>query len=342
MSRDNFNGYNGWGIMDSLVYISFIEPKTQQEAVELVYNKSYDEINMRPFREARKRLIRSGELKSDGSMRNATFTSSMQPFIEDVEKTYTEKLGREMSSKNAERLFKIVDSDWFRQFFREELIQKMYWLGRNDSERLDYVGAGSYSMMVIGQVVRDLWAFGVPRRLDTSIKLDVLDDYQSLDDYVEEYGRSFFLESLETLPEGSEIDKKEAHEMVKDGHNMDRPWREDYLDELFESNLFYKLPKIPGDVLSSIPGRQHSYYAVNDCELPEYLLSNYVLNSLAFENVPEEFREEFRNNLEIQLVNENDFKPLESVPSSYDMSSQEVKNISQEFKQKYYKINLST
>lgn len=62
--------------MNIRVYAAFIEPKTQKEAVEIVYDKSYQDINMRPFREARKRLTNKGLLENvDGSMRNATFKS---------------------------------------------------------------------------------------------------------------------------------------------------------------------------------------------------------------------------------------------------------------------------
>lgn len=62
--------------MNIRVYAAFIQPKTQKEAVKMVYDKSYRDINMRPFREARKRLTNKGLLENvDGSLRNATFRS---------------------------------------------------------------------------------------------------------------------------------------------------------------------------------------------------------------------------------------------------------------------------
>ncbi|MFB6182635.1 MAG: hypothetical protein ABEI78_01080 [Candidatus Nanohaloarchaea archaeon] len=57
------------------VYLSFIDPKTQKEAVEMIYNKDYENINMRPFRQAREELQNTGRLDWDGKMRNGTFTS---------------------------------------------------------------------------------------------------------------------------------------------------------------------------------------------------------------------------------------------------------------------------
>lgn len=329
--------------MDGIVYLSFINPKTQKEAVKLVYQKDYQEIDMRPFREARKRLVNQGYLKSDGSMRNAVFTSSMQAFLDQIENNLEDE-GSGLESKEKERLYKICNSEWFRHFFNSEIISEMWGLTRNESGRLDYSGAGSYSMRVIGQVFRDLWAFGYPgkrARLENNIDFSVVDQYNDFDEFIEDQGSEFILDRLELLPSGKDYSKEEVFEEIKEGHNFTTEWQEYYLKDLvFESQMLYQLPRIPVKIMNAIPGREHSYYHVLLCDFPEILISNYRLNPSSYDLVDEDFRSEFKQNFEQMLSEGKPVRPYEAVPLGVDLSDEEEEFYINTFRDEYTNIEL--
>lgn len=46
--------------MEALAYLAFGKPRTQKEAVELIYGKDYDEVNIQPFVDARESLLDKG------------------------------------------------------------------------------------------------------------------------------------------------------------------------------------------------------------------------------------------------------------------------------------------
>jgi hypothetical protein len=59
--------------LEFIMYLVFGQPKTQNEAIEIVYERDYTEVNVKPFRDARVRLMNAGKLDSDGKLRNAEF-----------------------------------------------------------------------------------------------------------------------------------------------------------------------------------------------------------------------------------------------------------------------------
>jgi hypothetical protein len=272
MTGHDYRGFKDWKLMDGIVYLSFIEPKTQKEAVEMVYQEDYDKVGMRPFREARKRLIQQGYLKSDGSMRNAVFKSSMKAFVDQVEQNLEEE-ERELSDDFRNDIYMITDSDWFRKFFSSDNIEKLSWVGRNEKGRLDYSGAGSYSMKVIGQVLRDFWGIGYHAEHRIYPRTDNIDlnQYSSFDDYVNE-DRDFFVEKLEKRF-SNELTKEEVFDIVSKGHNIEErfEWRTQVLEELFKRNLFNRLPEAPFKLREAIPGRTHSYQSPMSCDLAKKL-----------------------------------------------------------------------
>jgi hypothetical protein len=292
MTKDNFKGFiprqgieNRWGILDSLVYLSFVEPKTQKEAVKLLYNKSYEEVNMRPFREARKKLTQQGYLKHDGSMRNATFTSSMQAFVEQVNSNMEERRGRSLTEEEREGLYKITDSEWFRNFFGEDYLETLYGVGRNESGRLDYTTAGDYSMKVIGQVIHDAWGIGYrpEGQIKNDFELTDLTNYASFKEFQDKHS-GFFLEKLESRF-GDELTKEDVIEIISEDHLIEErfEWRTSLLDNLvYESEMLFKLPRIPPKIMDCIPGREHSYYAARSCDMAVELKKRYVLDKGSF------------------------------------------------------------
>lgn len=63
--------------MEGLIYLIFLQERTQKEALEYIYNKDYSNININPFKKARDNLLKLNMIKSDGSFRNVSFKSNL-------------------------------------------------------------------------------------------------------------------------------------------------------------------------------------------------------------------------------------------------------------------------
>jgi len=60
--------------MEALAYLAFGKPRTQKEAIELIYGKDYDEVNIQPFVDAKETLLDKGFIqKCDEKQRGASY-----------------------------------------------------------------------------------------------------------------------------------------------------------------------------------------------------------------------------------------------------------------------------
>lgn len=70
--------------MELIVYIAFGREKTQKEAIEQIYERSYENVNILPFKNARENLQKKGLVeRTSEKLRNTTFKS--QGLDEDFE-----------------------------------------------------------------------------------------------------------------------------------------------------------------------------------------------------------------------------------------------------------------
>ena len=67
-----------------------MQERTQKEAIEFIYNREYENINVNPFVKARKRLQEAGLLEHDGQLRNANYRSIVSPVLENTDTDHSE------------------------------------------------------------------------------------------------------------------------------------------------------------------------------------------------------------------------------------------------------------
>lgn len=169
---------------ESVVYLTFLQEKTQKEALEYIYNKDYSSINIRPFKEARQNLASEEMIGSDGSLRNAAFTSKVEPIVEEISKEL-------QLAKNEEKaLKKILDSEFFRECFSRENLEKLPFLARDEKGRLDIQLGSEGAFEVAYQVLYDLMAFSSQSEGALQVKADQIDlvsvnQYEDFSTYIQ-------------------------------------------------------------------------------------------------------------------------------------------------------------
>jgi hypothetical protein len=127
---------------EATLYTAFYYPKTQSEAVKLVYgipdskvnifgedyervHKSTSNINITPITNARQKLINDGFLiKMDEKLRSSIFKASPLPITNYIKKQLKLRKSRinPNPSKDYEALSIILDSMWFRSFFSNDFL----------------------------------------------------------------------------------------------------------------------------------------------------------------------------------------------------------------------------
>nr|WP_321497484.1 hypothetical protein [uncultured Methanolobus sp.] len=120
--------------IESLLYIATMEPKTQTEAIELIYGKK--NINSNPVKKAREKLILEGALILGEGISKVPLKAQIDPFLE-----YLLKISqmRKTSKPNEHRLDEtdikylklVLDSDFFRSiFFNQYFIDNAFGVHR--------------------------------------------------------------------------------------------------------------------------------------------------------------------------------------------------------------------
>ena len=129
-------------ITEATLYTAFFYPKTQSEAVKLIYgiekstlsifgedheraHKSTSNININPITNARHKLFAKGFLiKMDGKLRNSTFKASSIPITNYIKNKLRLRKSRRTPnpSEDYAALSIILDSEWFRSFFSNDFL----------------------------------------------------------------------------------------------------------------------------------------------------------------------------------------------------------------------------
>lgn len=110
------------------VFSSFICPKTNSDAVKLVYGvKDTREISMASFVEHRTNLERNGFIeKTDFKNRGGEYKASMEPAV--AYSLWLNESNSSQADKYTDDFYRaysiIIDSDWFRQFFSNNFLRQ--------------------------------------------------------------------------------------------------------------------------------------------------------------------------------------------------------------------------
>lgn len=121
-----------WSSLEGLTYLAFLKPRTQKEAVELIYNKDYQEVGITPFKQAREKLVQHGFVSSNGKLRNAEFQSSTEPIERYLDLKPLDK------PVDHGKLKKLMGSEGFQEYFAQENFEDLPYLERNSRGRLRF------------------------------------------------------------------------------------------------------------------------------------------------------------------------------------------------------------
>lgn len=260
---------------EEMVYLVFMKERTQKEALELIYNEDYGNININPFKDAREELMSKGYLESDGKLRNAKFKSTPEPVIEATKENRGRAFPDELSDAEVSSLYKIIDSNWFRSFFSDEILDNYYDTKREDG-LLKFARQGS-AIGMIAQFLQDLAAFssGFKQFDNTQIALEDINQYENFSQFIEE--TNWFLDDF-NLKEGEEpLTKDEVYSTIAEGHLIDdsKPWAQKMLKNLvYESGLLFRIPDMR---YIGLPARKHSNLYDRSCKLPEKIKERYEI-----------------------------------------------------------------
>lgn len=167
--------------MDSLVYLIFMKERTQKEAVELIYDKPYSEINIRRFKNSRESLLNEGYITSDGSMRNAKFKSKIDPLLEEIHNR-AEQEGEELTNQEVEGLKMLFRSEWFSDLFNDEVFESLPEVGRR--EGIIEVGAFGGAIEILSEIIDNITYIG--RLFDSGKDYNDISHYKSFEEALEE------------------------------------------------------------------------------------------------------------------------------------------------------------
>ena len=169
--------------MAATVYISCLEPKTTTELVQFIYNPdSVAQINSTPVSKARASLENAHYLVRQGVMlRNTRFRATPRPILEYVRTVIHRDSSREFDDPVFAFLEKVIDSQWFRGFFSQNILRNppLYAIYNNihieskdgDSKDSDSKGKLSISdaMRLVTGILADIGIFGIAlKQLDES------------------------------------------------------------------------------------------------------------------------------------------------------------------------------
>lgn len=285
--------------MEGLVYLLFMQERTQKEASEFIYDKEYDRINLQTFRNARKQLVEDGYLEVGDSQRNTDYKSKVGPLVQKTNEKFQKHHEGGLTDDQKQALRMIYDSDWFRSFFSLDKIDKLYHIKRkDDSNRLTYSTTAG-ALKAIGQVLRDVSGLSTrihPIRNYRGTSLEDLNEYDSFDDYLDD--TRWFLKDIEAYvecwkealrtqdinPFSERISRHEVFEIVCEGHNISEEGfgtgdvgndLKMVFNLIYETDLLFKLPDVSK---YGVPGRNHSKYYVMSSNLRSRIKEVYLLN----------------------------------------------------------------
>lgn len=228
--------------MDSLLYLLFMNENTQKDAIETLYDREYDSINVTPFTNARERMLQKGWLESDGSLRGAKFKTNLKPFIDYV----ADEKDLSTSQKNGFR--ELVTSEWFRGFFQLEILDEAPEVGRNNNGRMGFQLGSEGAFHTLGLVVDDLGSLSYTQRAKAKewLKFDPknispnnLEEVDDFDSQIEDLKQGQLIESPEDFLEALFQSEILGHCRVQE-----LTWRRLFLERIVKEQLAFKLPDL--------------------------------------------------------------------------------------------------
>src|SRR3989338_4566796 len=136
---------------ESILYIVYYFPKTQRDAVEIIYQKPTEEVAQNPIIKARNKLVKIKALEATdiSNMKRIQWKSNVDPLIEYIKSKFDEKRKEstypksyELSTDDIAFLRKFFYSNWFRStFFNKVNLQLAinavyYGMGKPSKERM--------------------------------------------------------------------------------------------------------------------------------------------------------------------------------------------------------------
>ncbi|MFB6182793.1 MAG: hypothetical protein ABEI78_01885 [Candidatus Nanohaloarchaea archaeon] len=206
--------------MESVLYLLFMQERTQKEAIEFMYGKEYSDVNVVPFKKARENLMSDNLLSSDGSLRNASFRSNTDYFLSKIEEKASER-GKEISSEELEGIQFFLNSDWFRSFFELEYLENMQGIARNSNGVLEVTNEyeGAFELVIV--VFDDLGIIGADRSFDELL------NYNSVTEFLEDQDWNLSISREKTM----EMIRDEIEDSVR-GDFLE--WRLFFLRKIIE------------------------------------------------------------------------------------------------------------
>lgn len=165
---------------EMIIYLLFIDGKTQKEAAEFMYQKEYSKINTSTIKNARKTLIQNNLIESDGSLRNAVFESNLDYIIDRISEAAS-KRDYTIDEKELEGIRMFLESEWFRSLFSLDNIEDIQGIGRNINGTLEV--SSNYTAAEIVTVMFD--DVNMLAELGEKKDYSKIAGYSSFEDYLE-------------------------------------------------------------------------------------------------------------------------------------------------------------
>lgn len=218
---------------EMILYLLFIEEKTQKQAAEFMYQKEYSNINTSTIKEARKTLTSSNLVESDGSLRNAKFKSNTDVIAEIIRDSANES-NQELTDEDFKGLKMLLNSQWFRSFFSLEHIEGLKGIARNTNGTLE-VSSGFNGLEEVLVVFDDINQMA---ELGEQHSYSKIAEYNSFEDYLESQ------KGLNLPIDPEEVKKIFLDTTAEKDEELD--WRKNFLDSLIiDKEIFTSLPYIP-------------------------------------------------------------------------------------------------
>lgn len=218
---------------EMILYLLFMEEKTQKEAAEFMYQKNYSNINTSTIKNARQALMNSNLLESDGALRNANFKSQTD-VIADKIRDSIQNSGIEFDDKDYEGLLMLLDSRWFRSFFSLEKIEGLSGVARNTNGTLE-VSSGFTALEEVLVVFDDINQMA---ELGENKEYSEIAQYDTFESFMENE------KGIDLSLEPKEIEEIFLEATGERGKELE--WRKSFLKSIIsEKEIFTSLPHVP-------------------------------------------------------------------------------------------------
>lgn len=189
--------------LESILYFVYYSPKTQKDAVEIIYQKPSQEVAQNPVIKARKNLEKINALKqvNTGDLRKIKLISSSEPLIEYLKFIINEQSKRsrappalyKLSEYDIEFLEKFFNSEWFRNtFFNKDtlsLIASVLWLHVGRMKNKLFVKSAFFTMgQIFIEILAITQAFYLKRQKYFPQSRDIIGNV-SFDDFMQYWYR---------------------------------------------------------------------------------------------------------------------------------------------------------